>query len=35
MTNNHFEGFAPATANSLRMHLERSKLIWEGKNRKH
>ncbi len=29
MTNNHFEGFAPSTANTLRMKLGLSQLIWE------
>jgi len=34
MTNNHFEGFSPATANSLRMHLGMKELIWEEKKQK-
>ena len=34
MTNNHFEGFGPATANSLRMHLGMHELIWEEKKQK-
>ena len=34
MANNHFEGFAPATANSLRMYLGGSELIWEEKKQK-
>ena len=28
MANNHFEGFGPATANSLRMQLGMRALIW-------
>ena len=31
MTNNHFEGFGPATANSLRLELGMTELIWEEK----
>ena len=31
MTNNHFEGFGPATANSLRMNLGMKELMWEEK----
>ena len=31
MTNNHFEGFGPATANSLRMHLGMRELVWDEK----
>ncbi|MCV0393060.1 MAG: DUF72 domain-containing protein [Nitrosopumilus sp.] len=31
MTNNHYEGFGPATANSLRMELGLRELIWEEK----
>lgn len=31
MTNNHLEGFDPASANSLRLELGMSELIWEGK----
>ncbi len=34
MTNNHYEGFGPATANSLRMHLGMQELIWEEKRQK-
>lgn len=34
MTNNHFEGFSPATANSLRMQLGMQELIWEEKMQK-
>ena len=34
MTNNHFEGFGPATANSLRMNLGMRELIWEEKMQK-
>jgi uncharacterized protein YecE (DUF72 family) len=34
MTNNHFEGFGPATTNSLRMHLGMRELIWEEKKQK-
>jgi uncharacterized protein YecE (DUF72 family) len=34
MTNNHFEGFGPATANSLRMQLGMKELIWEEKKQK-
>ena len=34
MTNNHFEGFGPATANSLRMQLGMRELIWEEKKQK-
>ena len=34
MTNNHFEGFGPSTANSLRMQLGMRELIWEEKNAK-
>jgi uncharacterized protein YecE (DUF72 family) len=34
MTNNHYEGFGPATANSLRMQLGMSELIWEEKRQK-
>lgn len=29
MANNHYEGFSPATVNSLRMQLDMRKLIWE------
>ena len=34
MTNNHFEGFGPATANSLRMNLGMSELVWDEKKQK-
>jgi uncharacterized protein YecE (DUF72 family) len=34
MANNHFEGFGPATANSLRMHLSMKELLWEEKKQK-
>jgi uncharacterized protein YecE (DUF72 family) len=34
MTNNHFEGFGPHTANSLRMQLGMRELIWEEKKQK-
>jgi uncharacterized protein YecE (DUF72 family) len=34
MANNHFEGFGPATANSLRMQLGMRELIWEEKKQK-
>ena len=34
MANNHFEGFGPATANSLRMELGLRELIWEEKKQK-
>ena len=34
MTNNHFEGFGPATANSLRMQLGMKELIWDEKKQK-
>jgi len=34
MANNHFEGFGPATANSLRMNLGMQELIWEEKKQK-
>ncbi len=34
MTNNHYEGFGPATANSLRIQLGMSELIWEEKRQK-
>jgi len=34
MANNHFEGFGPATANSLRMQLGLRELIWEEKKQK-
>ncbi|MDH5432028.1 MAG: DUF72 domain-containing protein [Nitrosopumilus sp.] len=34
MINNHFEGFSPHTANSLRMKLGMRELIWEGKKQK-
>jgi hypothetical protein len=31
MTNNHLQGFGPATANSLRMQLGLEELIWDEK----
>ena len=31
MANNHFEGFGPATANSLGKNLGMRELLWEGK----
>ncbi|MGI0022674.1 MAG: DUF72 domain-containing protein [Nitrososphaeraceae archaeon] len=31
MTNNHYQGFAPATANSLRVELGLSELLWDEK----
>lgn len=31
MANNHFEGFAPATANTLRMNLGFSEIVWDEK----
>ena len=34
MTNNHFEGFGPATANTLRKNLGMKELIWEEKKQK-
>lgn len=34
MANNHFEGYGPATANSLRMNLGMRELIWEEKKQK-
>lgn len=34
MTNNHFQGFAPATANSLRVEFGLSELVWEEKKQK-
>jgi uncharacterized protein YecE (DUF72 family) len=34
MVNNHFEGFGPATANSLRIHLGMKELVWEEKKQK-
>jgi len=34
MTNNHFEGFSPATANSLRKKLGMKELIWDEKKQK-
>ena len=34
MANNHFEGFGPHTANSLRMKLGMRELIWEEKKQK-
>ena len=34
MTNNHYEGFGPSTANSLRLQLGMQELIWEEKKQK-
>ncbi len=34
MTNNHYEGYGPSTANSLRMKLGMRELIWEEKKQK-
>jgi hypothetical protein len=34
MANNHFEGFGPATANTLRENLGMKELIWEEKKQK-
>ena len=34
MANNHYEGFGPATANSLRMEFGMRELIWEEKKQK-
>ncbi len=34
MTNNHYEGFGPVTANSLRKNLGMKELIWEEKRQK-
>ncbi len=34
MANNHYEGFGPATANSLRMQLGMRGLVWDGKKQK-
>ncbi len=34
LVNNHFEGFAPATANSFRSHFGMSELLWEEKRQK-
>ena len=34
MANNHFEGFGPATANSLRMQLGMRELVWHEKKQK-
>ena len=34
MTNNHYEGFGPATANSLRIQLGMRDLIWDEKKQK-
>ena len=31
MMNNHFEGFGPASANTLRMELGMRELIWAEK----
>ena len=30
-TNNHYQGFAPATANSLRLEFGLSDLVWDEK----
>jgi len=34
MANNHFEGFGPATANTLRMQLGMEELVWDSKKQK-
>ena len=34
MANNHFEGFSPSTANSLRIQLGMNELVWEEKKQK-
>ena len=34
MANNHFEGFGPVTANSLRIQLGMRELIWHEKKQK-
>jgi uncharacterized protein YecE (DUF72 family) len=34
MANNHYEGFGPATANSLRMQLGMRELVWDEKKQK-
>ena len=34
MANNHFEGFGPATANTLGKNLGMRELIWEEKKQK-
>ena len=34
MANNHYEGFGPATANSLRINLGMRELVWEEKKQK-
>ena len=34
LTNNHYEGFGPATANALRMQLGMRELMWEEKRQK-
>lgn len=34
MSNNHYQGFAPATANSLRLELGLSDLVWDEKKQK-
>ena len=34
IANNHFEGFSPATANTLRENLGMKELIWEEKKQK-
>jgi len=31
MANNHFEGFGPATSNTLRMQLGIEELVWDEK----
>jgi len=31
MANNHFEGYGPATANTLRIQLGLSELMWDEK----
>ena len=33
-TNNHYQGFAPATANALRLELGLSDLVWDEKKQK-
>jgi uncharacterized protein YecE (DUF72 family) len=34
MSNNHLEGFGPATANTLRMNLGLEELVWDEKKQK-
>ena len=34
MANNHFEGYAPSTANTLRMNLGLNELVWDEKKQK-